>query len=458
MPLDEAVAFVQEKAFECPPQERAARQALVREAMAGEPAAVRAAEEMVAQILEEHAVEVAGRSREEAAFEIYARLWGLGPVEAVYRDPEVDEVRVNGPDSVYVHRRGKNEPVPVKFADEAELEAVIKRMILHDEGASLDRSDPGVESVRRDGSRLTALCRPVARTWHFVLRKHGTFDMSVENLNRHGTLDARVWEALRVLVRGRANILFSGNVNSGKTSLMRKLLGELHPGLRVLVIGKDLELLLYRHYPDRDVIELEEHPEVGMTMRDLFIKGLRLSPDVFVVEEFRGPEEAIEAVRACTRGHPGSMATGHFNSPEEAVEGMGLLLIEGRLPLPLELAMLRVARSFNVVVQMFSDSVRGTKKLVSVTEIVVTPGGGIEFRDLIRWQPHGDDYLGPGEWRFEHPPSPGLRAKMFRFGVTDAVIEKAGWKLDGDAPDCGGVWRAGDGSGDIRRLGVAGRV
>lgn len=457
MALDEAAAFVQGRAFECPPGERAARQALVRDAMAGEPQAVRAAEEMVASILEEEMVEVDGHSRKRAAYEIYARLWGLGPVEAVYRDPEVDEVRANGPDKVFLQRRGRNEPAGVRFADEAELEAVIKRMILHDEGASLDRSSPRVESVRRDGSRLTATCPPVTRSWTFALRKHGTFDMSVENLARAGTLDPKVWGALSLLARGRANILFCGNVGSGKTSLMRKLLGELHPNLRILVIGKDLELLLYRHYPERDVIELEEHPEVGVSMKELFETALRESPDVIAVEEFRGAGEAIEAVRACTRGHPGSMATAHFNSPEEAIEGTAMLMLEEGLNLPLELAKLRVARSFDVVVQMFSDSVRGTKKLVSATEVLVGPAGEIGFRDLIRWEPRGDDYLGPGEWVFANPPSPGLRAKMFRFGVTDAMVRKAGWDLDGKASDRGREHRAGDGGLGPGRVALAGR-
>jgi pilus assembly protein CpaF len=433
MPLDEAVSFVQGKMFDAPEETAASRQALLYSAMAGDREAARQAEGAIAQILRESGVTVPGMPLEEAAHRIYARVWGLDVLEDYYRDPEVDEIRANDPQHVFITRRGKNERVPLDLGDEARLASLIKRMILHDEGISLDRSSPRVESVRKDGSRLTATCPPVTRSWTFALRKHGTFDMSVENLARAGTLDPRVWGALRLLARGRANILFCGNVNSGKTSLMRKLLGELHPNLRILVIGKDLELLLYRHYPERDVIELEEHPEVGASMKELFETALRESPDVIAVEEFRGAGEAVEAIRACTRGHPGSMATAHFNSPEEAVEGTAMLMLEEGLNLPLELAKLRVARSFDVVVQMLGDTVRGIKKLLSVAEIVVGETARVGYRDLIRWRPLSEEFMGPGEWVFLESPSRILRAKMFRFGVTEEMIKKAGWDLDADA-------------------------
>ncbi|AEG15977.1 type II secretion system protein E [Desulfofundulus kuznetsovii DSM 6115] len=338
------------------------RQDILNRAMAGEPDMHLEAQRLILRALEEGKKVVAGCTLGEAARLIYARVWGLDAVEDLYRDPEVNEIQVNGPDEVFVDRLGRQERVDVSFGSPEMVEAVIKRMILHDMGASLDRSNPVVESVRKDGSRLTATCYPMSDTWTFVLRKHHTVDMSVENLERLGTLDRRVWEVMRLLARGRTNILFSGNPRSGKTSLLRKLVGELAQRLRIVVIGKDLELKLRQEYPDRNIVEFEAHPEIGTGMQEIFEATLRESPDVVIIEEFRGKGEAVEAIHACTRGIRGAMATAHFNSPREAVEGIAMMFEEEGLHIPFETAMLRVAAAFDVVVQMMNDSDKGNQE------------------------------------------------------------------------------------------------
>jgi pilus assembly protein CpaF len=426
--LQQAAEYVQRAVASGSEEEVARKQDVFNRAMAGEPGAHLKARELVRDVLAEGKKEVAGYGLDEAAQLIYARIWGLDAVEDLYRDPQVNEIQVNGPDEVFVDRLGKIERANVSFETPERVEAVIKRMILHDMGISLDRSNPVVESVRADGSRLTATCYPVTDTWTFVLRKHHTVDMSVENLEKLGTLNRQVWDVLKTLNRGRANMLFSGNVRSGKTSLMRKLAGELSSALRLVVIGKDLELRLRREYPGRNIVEFESHPEVGAGMQEIFETTLRESPDVILVEEFRGKGEAVEAIRACTRGHPGSMGTAHFNSPQEAVEGTAMMLQEEGLNISFEMAKLRVASAFDVVVQMLNDSDRGVKKLVSITELLVRDGE-VRYSDLVRWEPKGYDYLGEGDWKLVNPPSPELRAKCFRFGVTDDDWRKVGFGL-----------------------------
>ena len=131
----------------------------------------------------------------------------------------------------------------------------------------------------------------------------------------------------------------------------------------------------------------------------------------------------MEAIRACTRGHTGSMATAHFSGPEEAVRGTAMLMLEEGLNLLLELAMARVAQAFNVVVQMFADATRGVEKVVSVTEIQEREGR-VLYRELVRWEPSGNDFLGPGRWVVVDVPSPEAQAAMMRYGVRRGEIEE----------------------------------
>lgn len=383
-------------------------------------------ENEIARILDTQKKRVIGMSVKEAARLIYSKYWGLGVCEKYNRDPLVDEIRVNRPDRVFIIKRGKSYQVPETFENEQEVEAIIKRMFLDDIGAFLDKSNPTVESVRQDGSRLTATCSPVTDTWTFVLRKHGTFQPTKKNYLESGTMDKKCWNMLNLLSKGRASMIVSGNVGAGKTTLMRALIGQLHDNLRIICIGKDSELRLSAHYPEKDIIEMEEHAHVGADMSSLFSVILRYSPDLIITEEFRSAEETLQAIRACNRGLPGSMASAHFSSAEEAVEGAGLMLIEQGLNLTLEMAKLKVARAFNIVIQLYGDTVAGKKKLISITEVHVDKEKNISFRDLIRWHPSGSDYMGEGTWEPVEPPSKELITHLLK-NVSPKDLEVIGW-------------------------------
>jgi len=405
------------------------KQNILADAMSGDLNAKAKTKEYIRKYLRSSNMTVKGWNEDELVTEIFAYGWGLGAIEKYYDDKDIDEIQVNSPNNIYIVKKGIQHRIKESFKNDEEVETVIKRMIINDVGISLDRSSPRIESVRKDGSRLTATCGPVTKHWTFALRLHTSFTPTLENYIKARTLDSIVWKALSVLVRGRASLLISGNVGAGKTTLMKKLVGELHERLRILVIGKDLELRIADEYPDRNILELEEHAQVGATMKALFETGLRESPNVIIVEEFRGSGEAIEAVRACTRGLPGSMATAHFNSAEEAIEGTGLFMLEEGLNLPLELAKLRVARAFNIVVQMLGDSITGVKKVTSITEVYVDNNAQINYNELVRWVPNEiDNYLGEGKWEIVGKPSKKMLLHLIK-NVSNEDLGELGWSL-----------------------------
>lgn len=386
------------------------------QAVAGLQGAKEKAVNEIARILTENKVHVNGYSEEGAANEIYCKAWGLGVVEALYRDPTVDEIRINDYNKIFISRRGKNKRVSVKFNSPEEARQVVDRCYAHDTGVALTQTTPVVESVREDGSRLTALCQPVTDNTVGILRKHDTFEMTVKNLCETGTLDEITWAVLQFLVRGRANILIIGGFGSGKSTLQRRLIAELPESLRIVTLESDRELRMQAHYPDRDIIEIEEHANLeGATLKELLRTTFRLSPDLIVVGEFRGAGEAVEAVKSC-RVLRGSMATAHFSSAEEAVEGTAMLMLEEGLVLPFELAKIRVARAYNIAVEMFSDTERGIKKLVKITEICVDDSSRkVYYRPLLEWVPDTEEFLGPGRWVIREKPSDELLTQMARY-------------------------------------------
>lgn len=378
------------------------------------------------EIIKVSELKVSGYTDEELAKETFAYKYGLEILDKYYLDSTVDEIRVNRKDNIRIVRKGISMNIDEKFNNEEEIERIIKRLIMEDTGISLDRSNPQIESVLKDGSRLTAVCYPVSESWNFILRKHDSFKPTLENYIAVGTLDKFVWDRLSILTRGNAKLLFSGNVSAGKTTLLKSVVGELDPRLRIGVLGKDSEVQLQEKYPDRDIVEFQEQPQLGVTMKELFQTMLRESIDALVVEEFRGSGEAIEAVRACSRGLPNAFSTAHFNNAEQAIEGMGLLLIEEGLNLSLELAKIRAARAFNIIVQLFGDAITGKKKLLAISEVMTDEKGNIKVQDLVTWKSDTDQFFGTGKWVELNQPSDTMLKKIL-VNVNRKEVEELGW-------------------------------
>ncbi|MCL6639339.1 MAG: Flp pilus assembly complex ATPase component TadA [Firmicutes bacterium] len=423
--VNEAIMLVQEY-FTNPErlgEERAARnKAAAESAMSGAKDAKEKALKLLREFLVENGVKVQDIVTDVLALEIYKEIWGLGPLEEIYEDRNVNEIQINAPDRIYVMRNLKLERLDgVKFRDNDHVMNFVTRMVMHDRGVSLNRSSPTIESMRKDGTRITATCPPVTEHVTVALRKHLQRVVPFDEMVRRGVMDTRGADILRLLVRGRANVAVIGGVGSGKTTLVRTMCGEIPPNARIIVIETDRELDLARNYPERNIVEMEEHQEIKRTLKELFRTVLRYSPVVIIVGEFRGEGEASEAIQACERGHDGSMTTAHFSSPELFVKGTARMLIREGLALPEKTVEEMVASAFNIVVKMYGDPTRGIMKLESVTEL--TPGEPFSCRRLYEWEYIEGDYE-KGQWRICGKPSAGLLNRLFKHGVAKAEVDE----------------------------------
>src|SRR5690349_11310666 len=83
----------------------------------------------VRELVEAEAAVLSPPRREQLADRVLRDTVGLGPLEVLLRDPEVEEVMVNGHEDVWVERRGRLERTGVAFAGEPELRDVIERVL-----------------------------------------------------------------------------------------------------------------------------------------------------------------------------------------------------------------------------------------------------------------------------------------------------------------------------------------
>ena len=82
----------------------------------------------------------------------------LAPIQAFLEDDSVSEILINGPDEVFVERRGILERTDAKFHDEQALQAAVRNIAqfvsrrIDDDNPTLDARLRGAGPVFRSGS------------------------------------------------------------------------------------------------------------------------------------------------------------------------------------------------------------------------------------------------------------------------------------------------------------------
>ncbi|MGH2724349.1 MAG: CpaF family protein [Actinomycetota bacterium] len=349
---------------------------------------LRVREEAMA-VLREHRVVLPARELTRLVNEVSDEVVGLGPIEALLKDPDVTEVMVNGADDVYVERKGRIEGVERGlFEGEEAVHHLIER-IVGPLGLRVDESCPYVDARLPDGSRFHAIVPPLSLCGPVVtLRKFGITPLGPEDLVGLGTATEEMVAFLGRSVRERANVLVSGGAASGKTTLLGALSKFIPPGERIITIEDAAELRLAQPH----VVGLEARPpnvegRGAVTVRDLVRNALRMRPDRIVVGEVRGAE-ALDMLQAMNTGHPGSMSTVHANSPQELMSRLETMALMSDVDLPASHVREQVATTIDLVVHMarLADGRRGVARITAVDGL---RGGRAALEDLFVFRRRG---------------------------------------------------------------------
>ena len=323
----------------------------------------------VAELVEGEAAILPISERDEIAKRILRDTVGLGPLEELISDPEIEEVMVNGPDCVYVERRGRIESTEVRFSDETELRDAIER-ILAPLGRRVDELSPMVDARLPDGSRVNVVIPPLAIDGPALsIRRFGAVRPGPQRLVEIGTLDPEMHDLLAVAVAGRKTIIISGGTGSGKTTLLNALSSFIEPHERVVTIEDAAELRLEGAH----VVRLESRPPSvegrgEITIRDLLRNALRMRPDRIVIGEVRGAE-ALDLLTALNTGHEGALSTVHANSPRDALHRLETLALMAGVGLSAEAIAGQLERGVDLVVQIErrADGFRRVSEILEVT-------------------------------------------------------------------------------------------
>jgi Flp pilus assembly CpaF family ATPase len=328
-------------------------------------------------------------------------LFGMGGLQTLIDNPAVENIDINGCDRVWATFADGSKRLMPAIADSDEEVVEMVRAAAGRFGLAERRFDlarPEVDLRLPDGSRLSALMAVTARP-SVSIRRHRYAALSLADLVELGTLTGEVASMLAAAVRARKNIVVSGAMNSGKTTLLRALAAEVPPRERIVTIEQALELGLeadlVRH---PDMVALEARPanvegEGLITVSDLVRRALRMNADRVIVGEVLG-DEVLPMLNAMSQGRSGSMCTIHADSSAGVFRRIASYAVQAPERLPLEASNLLIAGALHLVVHLDSeayDSTSGADALAAGTS------GTSEVMHL------GD---GPGQYQcVEHFPA-----------------------------------------------------
>lgn len=309
----------------------------------------------------------------------------LQPVAEHLADDDVSEILINGPERVYVERKGRLEEVPARFVSEPALKAAAAN-IAKSVGRILDEMHPRLDARLPDGSRVHAVIPPLSRLGTVIaIRKFKKDTLTIERMQAFGSVDERARRLIRALVLLHKNVIVSGATSSGKTSVLNALSSFIPDNERVLVIEDASELQLQqRHIVPFETRKADKNGQGEVTIRDLIHSALRLRPDRIVIGEIRGGE-ALDLLQALNTGHAGSMSTIHANSPLDALSRIETCALLSGIDIPLSALRAQVASAIGAVVHTarLSD---GSRKVVSIAEVLPLERGEYRVRELHRWK------------------------------------------------------------------------
>jgi pilus assembly protein CpaF len=326
--------------------------------------------------------------QEKVEADLLDEVFGLGPLEALLKDPTISDILVNDKDHVFVERGGILEQVDTAFRDDRHLLQIIDRIVSR-VGRRVDESSPMVDARLPDGSRVNAIIPPLALDGPALsIRRFGTGPIAPNQLVKLKSISPEMMEVMRAAVRARISILVSGGTGAGKTTFLNILSQYIPKNERIVTIEDAAELQLAMN----NIVRCETRPpniegNGAVRQRQLLVNSLRMRPDRIIIGEVRG-EEAFDMLQAMNTGHEGSMTTIHANTPRDALTRLESMVAMSNLNLPERTVRQQITSAIAIIVQVSRMS-DGSRKVVSISEITGMEDNVISMQEIFSFKRQG---------------------------------------------------------------------
>jgi len=247
---------------------------------------------------------------------------GLGELEALLADENLEEVVINNsrePVWVYHKKYGwcktnlriKNEEMIYDYA------SMLARRI----GRQINVLNPMLDAHLPSGDRVNSTLFPISSFGNTItIRKFAKNPWTMTNFIRSNTISSEVAGLIWLCIQNELSLLVTGGTGSGKTSFLNAMSGLIPANQRIISIEDTRELTLPSFLQWVPMVVREPNPEGKgeVTMLDLMVNALRQRPDRILVGEIRRQREAEILFEAMHTGHS-VYATLHADNAEQTI-------------------------------------------------------------------------------------------------------------------------------------------
>ncbi len=339
--------------------------------------------------------------------QVYGVYRGLGLLDPILLDEQITEVMINGPDNIFVEKKGRVIRLKQRICDKIEfteeenskfsekekeekrkeegkkqLRKIVHR-IVDICGREVNEASPIVDARLKDGSRVNIVLHPIAMCGDTVtIRKFSKKPMSIEKLIEYGSITNDIAMKLKMLVGAKYNIFISGGTGSGKTTFLNALSNYIPFDERVITIEDSAELQItgVDNLVSLETKQANAEGKGAISIKDLIKSSLRMRPERIVVGEVRG-EEALDMLQAMNTGHDGSLSTGHANSAKDMLTRLETMVLQGASGLPLDAVRRQIGSALDVIIHL-SRMRDHSRKVVEITEVLGYEHGEIILNPL----------------------------------------------------------------------------
>lgn len=312
---------------------------------------------------------------------VFNALRGLDVLEDLLNDSEITEIMINGPNNIFIERKGQIEKWDGAFPSEEKLNDVIQHIVA-DNNKIVNETNPIVDTRLSDGSRVNIVLPPAAVDYSIIsIRRFPKEHMTMKRLLEYDSISPEIIEFLGKLVISGYNIFVAGGTGSGKTSFLNALAEFIPLDERVITIEDSAELQL-NDIPNLVRLEARDANLEGknqISIRDLLKSSLRMRPDRVIVGECRGAE-ALEMLQAFNTGHDGSLSTGHANSNEDMIARLETMVLMGA-EIPLVAIRQQIAAGIDIFVHLGRIRDR-SRRLLQISEVEGMVDGQVKLHSL----------------------------------------------------------------------------
>ena len=344
-------------------------------------------------IVDKYNISLNERQREVIRYYAKRDFAGLGKLQPILNDTEVEDISCDGLDiPVYVyHRNPKFGSIrtDMVWEDKEELDSFVMTLAQRC-GKSISVSEPLLDGSLPDGSRVQAtLATDIARKGsNFTIRRFTEDPLTPIHMMDYETENAQMMSYLWTVIEHEKSVLVCGTTGAGKTSQLNALSLFIRPEKKIVSIEDTPELRLPHDHWVPEVARsgfgssVEEGGEVSMD--DLLKESLRQRPEYIIVGEVRG-EEAYILFQQMATGHTG-LSTIHADSLDMLMDRLTTN------PINLSPSLIETLDAIMLIKRIR----RGDKYIRRITGLYeveeYNKRAGLEANKVFGWDPQTDEY------------------------------------------------------------------